>query len=224
MPFIRPSQYEIDGFIFPQYLSLIGEEKQWLLEKQKEDNEKGSKLLGIAQKVAKTENIRLEDALEKLGDPETNRDLLLPYLEEVKAATRSRDQFTDIVCMMLLSRIDGAQLTAAAPELKECYGLTLTEGDLKAWDELADTRIYDKVAHQIALKIVRKIPGATAYKIAQFADMESEGVATPEDLPDQPEPEVETLSPKSGASASNGQGKTSKQRKKASGVATQKSS
>ena len=183
--FLKPRTFEIEGWEFPQYGSLRVYERDYLLSRQQERNDHWALMVGVAEKLAKEKGLEVESAFDMLRKGEFSEVELAQFQHEVDKIKESsgEDGIRDQVSLLLRSRLSADFLKANREALQESYGLELGDVDIS---EFADTpqlkRLESKYLETVTETIIMVLPGSTYFGMAEFIDMEIEGVDSPEEL------------------------------------------
>lgn len=164
--FFAPQEYHtIEPFRFPIYKELVGGEAEFLEEMNRREAKQTYKMLRLAQRISQDHGITVQEALEVLSNPNTDKqDLLYRYLEEVNeinaALSNPRATTNEIVTMFM-------QLRAEAPTQSGA-----------GWEQLADWTLADTHA----------MPSTLVDRVFELLRWERDGWPTDNPQGNEPEP------------------------------------
>ena len=215
--------YEIDGIEFEQLLSLRGYENRWLNERRRARAETSQKLLALVSKIEAETGISAQQISTANAE---NVQQLAPYLDELQSLTQQQqDDGQDTIHLMLRSRISKEWLESQ----KEIYFNDIEKGEYAAAIASEENRrdgvkrLNDPRIVWVCDLILDNSLLSTAAKINEFFAMEVEGVATPDELPEEWQEAAET-NPKAATNSSKKSSTATTSKRKRTSKATAKSS
>jgi hypothetical protein len=123
--FFAPQEYHtIEPFRFPVYHELVGGEAEFLEEMNRREAKQTYRMLRLAQRISQDNGITIQEALEVLSNPNTDKqDLLYRYLEEVNdinaALANPRATTHEIVTMFMQLRAEAQNASGTWEQLAD---------------------------------------------------------------------------------------------------------